>query len=243
MKQNIYRLLAFVWVAACTAMTASFAHKNIGAEVLNCSNVQTPPSTAATQQQSTKRFYRFVTLYNSVTMPSDNSQIDITFYNNGTFTAFNRTWTYRGKNSFGLEEWYSGNDYATIVNNRSSVTFYKQECIAGMFWVPVYTEEYTDKPHSLENMQAYANLMNGAATGSGGGYGTGSGSNNRSNSGNAYCRRCDGKGEIIKNTYPPQYSGTKDYDKKCYKCNQWFKASLGHCHVTCGSCGGTGRLR
>ena len=206
---------------------------------------QTAPS-AAQQRSNTKRYYRYTMTNGGVTMAGDNLQIDITFNSNGSFTAFNRVWTYKGTGAFGEKQWYSGHDYATMYDDKSTITFNKCELIGGLFWGAVRSETYTNKSHSQEDMQMFSGMMNGASGGSGsysGGSGTNNGNRTKPNNGNNYCRRCNGTGEVIKNTYPPQYSGTTDYDKKCYKCNQWFKASLGHCHVTCGSCGGTGRVR
>lgn len=207
------------------------------------SSGQQSPATAQ-NSRIRKTFYRFVETSNGVTIPQDNQTLEVTFNSDGSFTVLNQTWRYKGKGGlFGLEQWVCGNDYANMTNDKSEIVFNKQALIGGLFWGTVSTIKYTDKKHSKEDMANYARLLNGAA-GSGNSNSTSVQNNSgKQNSGTQYCRRCNGTGELIKNTYPPQYSGGNDYKKKCYKCNEWFNASLGHCHVSCGSCGGTGRLR
>ena len=57
------------------------------------------------------------------------------------------------------------------------------------------------------------------------------------------CRKCNGKGRVVYDSYPPQYSGSRSYPKYCSECGQTFPSSRGHSHVTCGSCGGRGYTR
>ena len=62
-------------------------------------------------------------------------------------------------------------------------------------------------------------------------------------SGRVVCRKCNGKGRVVYDSYPPQYSGSRSYPKYCSECGQTFPSSRGHSHVTCGSCGGRGYTR
>ncbi len=54
------------------------------------------------------------------------------------------------------------------------------------------------------------------------------------------CRKCNGKGRVEHNSYPPQYGSTKSYQKWCAECGRSYSSTLGHGHVTCGMCGGRG---
>lgn len=53
------------------------------------------------------------------------------------------------------------------------------------------------------------------------------------------CSRCNGKGRVRYDSFPPMY-GTKDYKVKCNECGGYFLRSMGHSHISCPQCGGKG---
>lgn len=56
------------------------------------------------------------------------------------------------------------------------------------------------------------------------------------------CAYCRGKGRVVHNSYQPMY-GTQDYQVRCNECGGTFMKSSGHTHITCGHCGGTGKMK
>lgn len=179
--------------------------------------------------------------YTGTLTAGTNRTLSVAFNSNGTVSAFGRLWKYNNRVGLsGQAGWVNGNDYLTVSNDRSELTFYHRELIGGLILSETAFEVYTLKPYTRQQMQNYCNTLNSARTPVSG---TTSGNFATKSSGNQICRKCNGKGTIIVNTYPPQYSGGVTGKKKCYQCNEWFNISLGHSHVTCGACGDTGRIR
>lgn len=58
-------------------------------------------------------------------------------------------------------------------------------------------------------------------------------------SANKPCPRCNGKGRIVYDTYPPMF-GLQDSKVKCNECGEYHLKSTGHTHITCPLCHGKG---
>lgn len=55
------------------------------------------------------------------------------------------------------------------------------------------------------------------------------------------CHNCRGKGSTIHNTYPPTF-GLPPTNVWCSECGKYYSSDVGHSHVPCRYCGGTGEV-
>lgn len=96
-----------------------------------------------------------------------------------------------------------------------------------------YRPNLTLEQFRLEKAQAYQ-LMNSSENTSSSSYETSTTSQN--------CIRCKGSGRQVYETNPVML-GSDDYKVKCDECGQKFLKSVGHTHISCKLCGGTGKRR
>lgn len=54
------------------------------------------------------------------------------------------------------------------------------------------------------------------------------------------CSYCGGKGTVVKNITSSQYGLNGNYKVKCPTCGEYHLKSIGHTHITCSKCGGSG---
>lgn len=55
------------------------------------------------------------------------------------------------------------------------------------------------------------------------------------------CHNCGGKGNTIYNTYPPTF-GLPSTNVWCSECGRYYSSDIGHSHVSCRYCHGTGEI-
>lgn len=55
------------------------------------------------------------------------------------------------------------------------------------------------------------------------------------------CHNCGGKGNTIHNTYPPTF-GLPSTNVWCSECGRYYSSDIGHSHVQCRYCHGTGEI-
>ncbi len=160
-----------------------------------------------------------------------NEPINVTFNSDNSITVYGNTYAYSGKDGTAYV-WKMNSDGTRYVMARDGSVFTHIMVlnVAGIVFDirTLYTIEPMS-PGATNNMQN-----------SGGNYNGGGNTNTGTSSSRITCGKCHGKGRVIYNSYPPQYAGTKAYQKWCAECQQSYSSTLGHSHVTCNMCYGKG---